>query len=239
MLIHAMEAREGAGAKIYRLFPTPSIKHFDPFVVMDEFFLTPADGIPTHPHMGFEAVTYALDGSFRHADNLGNDTIVRGGGVQYFNAGSGLEHSEMPADNQSAHGIQLWVNLPRSRKGMSPDYHQVDAGDIPVRNDNGIREATIIGGESPVKLNTTVHYRDISLDAGAGYDPQIPDNHSGILYVLEGSVILGERLIPAHAAWFFRDSAPGQIAAGNPARFVLISAPPHNEPIRQMGPYVL
>jgi redox-sensitive bicupin YhaK (pirin superfamily) len=46
----AVETFEGAGARVKRVFPTSQLRHFDPFVLLDEFFAEPPAGFPSHPH---------------------------------------------------------------------------------------------------------------------------------------------------------------------------------------------
>ncbi len=106
--IKSIEMDEGEGARVKRLFPTNNYDgHHDPFVLMDEFFVSPPSGFPTHEHRGFEAITYMLDGSFRHEDNQGNKAEIGSGGVQAFNAGKSIKHSEAPGNEKLSHGIQL------------------------------------------------------------------------------------------------------------------------------------
>src|SRR6056297_2002791 len=158
--LKARETSDGAGARIKRLFPGPAFSHFDPFVLLDEFFVTPEAGFPEHPHQGFEAVTYMLEGAFRHKDNLSNDSVVSAGGVQRFSAGKEIRHAEMPGTDGMNHGLQLWINLPRDMKDSSPTYQQVNPKDIPVESQNGVEIRTIIGNDSPVAVNTNVLYQD-------------------------------------------------------------------------------
>src|SRR4026209_681517 len=76
-VIPAVATLDGAGFLVHRAFPTPSLDHFDPFLLLDE--MGPSDlgpgeakGAPDHPHRGFETVTYLLSGSMEHKDSRGN-----------------------------------------------------------------------------------------------------------------------------------------------------------------------
>jgi len=110
------ETPEGDGVVVTRLFPTHQIMNHDPFVLFDHFTLKEGTGFPNHPHRGFEAITYIFEGGMNHKDNLGNDKFVSQGGAQVFCAGSGLIHSEMPANKGTTSGIQLWINLAKKGK---------------------------------------------------------------------------------------------------------------------------
>ena len=99
-VVTATPASDGAGVKLNRLIATPGLPDLDPFLLLDEFRSdTPQDylaGFPSHPHRGFETVTYMLAGNMRHADNQGNTGNLRAGSVQWMTAGRGIVHSEMP-----------------------------------------------------------------------------------------------------------------------------------------------
>ncbi len=68
---------DGAGVRLTRVIGTQQMPELDPFLMLDEFGSDkPGDyiaGFPSHPHRGFETVTYMLDGRMRHKDNHGNE----------------------------------------------------------------------------------------------------------------------------------------------------------------------
>lgn len=238
-VIEATEMEEGAGARVKRLFPGKDIKHLDPFVMMDEFFVEAPAGFPDHEHRGFEAITYMLEGGFRHKDNLGNDTIVMEGGAQRFTAGNGLVHSEMPGTSGMNHGIQLWINLPASLKKQSPTYQQVNPIEMPVEKRGGINIRKIAGPDAPVKLNTEVVFQDIQVNKGKSIKLEMPEDFNGYVYVLEGSFLLKENDLQPGKAYLLDNSEKIEIRADKePVRIIFLAGKPHNEPIRQRGPFV-
>ena len=95
---------DGAGVKLTRVFGGQSAELFDPFLMLDEFGSdTPDDyiaGFPSHPHRGFETVTYMIEGRMRHEDHMGNVGLLQGGGVQWMTAARGIIHSEMPEQEE-------------------------------------------------------------------------------------------------------------------------------------------
>jgi redox-sensitive bicupin YhaK (pirin superfamily) len=50
-------------------------------------------GFPSHPHRGFETVTYMLEGAMEHKDSLGNQGHLGPGSTQWMTAGHGIIHS--------------------------------------------------------------------------------------------------------------------------------------------------
>ena len=235
----AIEMSEGDGVDVNRLFPVSSkMMNYDPFVLWDNFNLGPDRGFPTHPHRGFEAITYMFSGSLEHKDNLGNQSRVTAGGAQRFTAGRGLEHSEMPDSKVNSNGIQLWINLAKNLKTIEPDYQQVDEENIPVKNIEGGKISIIVGVESPVKLHTPVRYLRINLDKGSSHIESIPDDFRGFIYLLSAHLTVNDNKVSQGEAFFFEEINELNIDALEESHFMLCMGKPHREPIRQYGPFV-
>lgn len=229
----AVVVPEGDDVEVKRLMPVANLRNFDPFVLWDHFDIA-GGGFPNHPHRGFEAITYMLEGGMQHTDNLGNKGVVYAGGAQRFTAGKGLVHSEMP-DGHAA-GIQLWINLPKRLKGIEPNYQQADS--IPSRDKDGVSIRVIVGEGGAVLLKTEVEYLDVSLAAGICWQRPIPDGFRGFVYVLEGSLLVeGENVAAASAAYI--DGMSGlTIETSQATRLMWCFGRPHGEPIYQNGPFV-
>ena len=66
--------------------------------------------------------------------NGGGGTIVDGG-TQYMTAGDGILHIETPPaalveSGGLFHGVQLWINLPRAKKRIAPQYQDLQGHDL-------------------------------------------------------------------------------------------------------------
>lgn len=235
--IQARATKDGQDATLSRVFPSPQLRNLDPFVLLDDFDVRVPAGFPDHPHRGFEAFTYMIEGAFHHRDNLGNDSTISAGGTQRFNSGSGARHSEMPGTRGSNRGLQLWVNLPRAKKSMTPEYQGVQSDDMPVDEREGQRVHTIVGPTSPVALHTDVEYLDVTLLADGRFGRVIPADASTLLYVLDGSVQVGETVVPrGHGLVLGEGELEAKGKAGT--RFAWLRGAPHHEPIRHRGPFV-
>ncbi len=230
--------KEGAGANVKRLMPLQGFMNFDPFVLWDDFSVAPGAGFPTHPHRGFEAITYMFEGTMQHKDNLGNESTVSAGGAQRFTAGSGIEHSEMPAPDSVSRGIQLWINLPRSKKAIAPDYQQVDVDQFPETPVKSGTIRTIVGDGSPLRLHTPVRYLDVRLHSDGHYEDTVESGYRGLIYLVEGTIRIGERTLNSGESCFVEGPDRIDITAMASARFMVCLGTPHGEPIRQRGPYV-
>lgn len=235
--IRATPAIDGAGATVQRLFPTPELRHLDPFVLLDDFDVRRPAGFPEHPHRGFEAFTYMIEGAFHHRDSMGNDSIIGPGGTQRFTSGRGARHSEMPATDGRNRGLQLWVNLPRRLKKVEPSYAGIAGEQMPVESLAGRVIREVVGARSPVVLQTEVEYFDVELLGEASFERVVPEGHNALIYALDGEVeLLGERLRAGEA--LLPTAGHVAIRASGPSRVLWLSGRRIGEPIRQRGPYV-
>src|ERR687887_2381966 len=134
-VLHAPSGLEGEGFPVRRAFAGVDMTQLDPFVHMDqmgEVEYAPGEpkGTPWHPHRGFETVTYIIDGIFDHQDSQGGGGTITNGDTQWMTAGSGILHIEKPPEHLVLsgglfHGVQLWVNLPRASKFVTPRYQDI------------------------------------------------------------------------------------------------------------------
>lgn len=256
-IIPSAAASDGAGVKLRRsLGNSPFLRH-DPFLMLDEFFSDDPDdyirGFPSHPHRGFETVTYMLDGHMCHEDSLGNRGDLGPGDVQWMRAGRGIIHSEMPQQTAGTlRGFQLWINLPASEKMRPAAYRDIAAGEIPKVPLEGGGEASVIAGmlvqsqrETPGPIRggrTDPLYLDVRLPAGAVFQVPVTLGYQAFLYVYEGDVTVGDdrQSLPLSAAGILSDGEAVRVEAGSQgARFLVLAGKPLGEPVVQHGPFVM
>lgn len=251
--VRGMPTSDGAGVSLTRVIGQPALDMLDPFLLLDEFGSDqPGDyiaGFPEHPHRGFETVTYMLDGRMRHRDNQGNSGLLTAGSVQWMTAGRGIQHSEMPEQEEGLmRGFQLWVNLPASDKMTDPRYQDIAAEGIPeVQPAPGVNvrviAGTLDGAIGPVNgVATEPVYMDIALAAGASISVPVPEGHHAFAYVFDGDdVQIGADDILAHRELgVLADGDQVQLKAGaKAARVLLVAGKPLNEPVARYGPFVM
>ena len=236
--IEAVETPEGAGAVVRRVFPTVNLRGFDPFPLLDEFNLEPPAGFPEHPHGGFEAVTYMLKGGFHHTDDIGNDSVVMAGGAQRFTAGKPIVHSELPGTGGLNRGLQLWIRLPTKLRGIKPTYQQVDPNDIPEQKVNGHIVRTIVGENSPVKLQNDVTYLDVALQSKLPFACCIKQDFNALIYVLEGAVEVDDTVVSKSEAGLLTQGDLIELSGDEHSRLVIIGGKPHGEKMVIRGSFV-
>ena len=237
-IIKSVYTDEGEGAKVRRLFPTSELEMIDPFVLMDEFYVSPPAGFPNHPHRGFEVVTYMLEGAFIHRDSMGNEAFLEAGGVQRITTGSGIVHSELPGREGMNHGIQLWVNLPKNLKGLSPSYQELKPDELSEERQGRIKTTLIVGEGSPVLLKTQVLYLDIKTEEAAVFSRRLPESFNAFIYVLNGKLQVGKVAVVEHEGVVFTPGSLVEAKSGSRCRFVLVAGKPHNEEVVFRGSFV-
>lgn len=244
---------EGAGVRLHRAFAENTL--FDPFLLLDDFHSdNPNDyiaGFPDHPHRGIETVTYMIHGKVEHRDSIGNAGVINPGDIQWMTAGSGIIHSEMPAQKDGLlHGFQLWSNLPASHKMMPPRYQEFTADKIPeVILNNGIRVKVISG-----KVNGTIgpvldivsdpEYLDVTIPENTTFIHNVNQRYTVFAYVFDGRGYFDsskKQIAQTKHLVMFRDGDHLSISTeGNSSvRFLLVSGKPFNEPVAWMGPIVM
>ena len=253
-LVRGQPTSDGDGVKLTRVLTQPLQKRLDPFLMLDAFGSDAASdyigGFPSHPHRGFETVTYMLAGRMRHQDSVGNVGLLEPGSVQWMTAGRGIIHSEMPEQEEGRMaGFQLWVNLAAKDKLTAPAYRDVPPADVPVYTlDDGVSVRVIAGSSHGVtgavtRPTTEPLYLDIALPAGTVFEQAVPAGHNAFIYVHGGAVeVEGTRVDSERMAILTNDVAADGVrirALDAAANVLLIAGRPLNEPIAQYGPFVM
>jgi redox-sensitive bicupin YhaK (pirin superfamily) len=250
-IIPALPASDGAGVKLMRSLGSANHLRLDPFLMLDAFSSENPDdyvaGFPSHPHRGFETVTYLLDGHMLHEDHLGNRGELKSGAVQWMTAGRGIIHSEMPQqENGRMRGFQLWINLPAKEKMKPAGYRDIQPAEIPVVDLPGGGRAKLIAGTlektfGPIQGGATDPiYWDVELKSNGTFKSEIPKGHNVYIYPFEGGVEIGERVLKTHQGGVLGSGDSVEVRAGaEGARLLFLAARPLKEPIVQYGPFVM
>ena len=178
---------------------------------------------------------------------MGNEGVIRSGGVQWMKAGRGVIHSEMPEqDSGLLHGFQIWLNLPAAEKMEPAEYN-----DLPhaLLSKDSQEQVSVISGEvtvyhgagevlqGPLTGRTTQPVLfDVELPVHATTELEFASDQPAQLYVYQGSI---NDVAQGHLALF----TPGerlQLQAGKTGGHALVlSGKPLREPVVQYGPFVM
>ena len=248
-IINGVQTSDGAGVKLRRIIGGPELSMLDPFLLFDDFGSDNADdyigGFPSHPHRGFETITYMISGKFRHKDSAGNEGFLSDGSVQWMTAGKGVIHSEMPEKtNGKVKGFQLWLNLPRSLKMIEPSYNDIPSSDIPIVNLSNGTLRVIAGSfqniKGPGNPHTGMLYFDLNLNPNSNNNIKLEDNWNTFLYVYEGTAeIVGRQINNGQMAVLSNKGDLNIRSLNSHLKCVIISGEPINESVARGGPFVM
>jgi redox-sensitive bicupin YhaK (pirin superfamily) len=250
-VVDAQETVDGAGVKLKRSLGTSVLSLLDPFLMLDEFHSKHEEdfiaGFPSHPHRGFETVTYMIEGAVDHKDSLGNHGHLGPGSIQWMTAGRGIIHSEMPrGEGGGLWGFQLWVNLPASRKMTQPRYQDLAPERVVQMDVDGAR-VRLVAGEAfgktgPVTgIVTAPNMIDVALPPSGRFEHAVPARHNVFAYVFDGAAQLGRSATRALAGQIavFGPGAVVRATSEDGARMLLLSGEPIGEPVARRGPFVM
>lgn len=244
-------------AKIKQPLPGYGIDQVSPFLLLHHAGPvmsqpgTDSLGVGAHPHRGFQPVTFMFAGEIAHSDSFGNRGVIKGGDVQWINAGRGLIHSELGSEEFIRKGgklelIQLWVNVPKADKMSDPGYQMIRAEEIPeIRESEGLVRMQLVSGrykgiEGPAKTFTPVTTIKGEMREGAELTLEADDNQNLAIYVLEGDIESGGMTANSHELMHFNnDGSEAHLKSQKGARLLILMGEPINEPVSMGGPFVM
>ncbi|MGV2939900.1 pirin family protein [Mesobacillus sp. LC4] len=235
------------------ILPVNRWKDFDPFILMAEDWFKRGT-FSDHPHRGFQTITYVVDGRLEHIDNAGGRDILEPGDVQYMNAGWAARHAEEGVDDDIAHTLQLWLNLPKDLRKTEASYQNVYSEDAPVVEFDGgsvkVFSGEIAGVKGPLNSLVPITLSEITLSEGTEYVHELPENHNAFLYVLSGDLDFGESQVnlKKHGVatlTFNEDGNDGNTSElkiksnSRRSKLLVYSGKPIKEEIVPYGPFVM
>lgn len=200
----------------------PENEGWGPLRVFNDDRLVPGAIWPLHPHKDIEGITYVVEGTFRHEDNVGNDGILPAGSVQRMTLGSGAWHSEQNgSEDEPMRFVQLWI-LP-AEAGLEPEVEQKVFSE--EDRTGRLLEVLSPGGGDAVLVHQDASMYVSRLEPGTGLTHAFRNDRGGYLYVIEGDLALnGERLKTGDAAKI-RDEQSLDIRAEERAELLLVDVP--------------
>ncbi len=228
----------------------PGTQGTDPFLFLMEDWFSKT-GFDWHPHRGFETVTYVIDGVLEHKDNTGAHGILNAGDLQWTTTGSGVMHTEIAHEYKGVHTLQLWLNLPASKKMSPPRYQDLRAKDAPTVSptthptEAKSAIARVFAGSQhgvvgKAELLHPAGAVDVRIDALGHYDVEVPADHFAFIYCIVGAVRVGQQSYGTGETAGF---APGgdriRLEAEEDSHLIVYHGLPIGEPVAQHGPFVM
>jgi quercetin 2,3-dioxygenase len=227
--------------RISRALPVKGRRMIGPWCFLDRFgplsFTggTPMDVAP-HPHMGLQTVTWLLEGEVVHDDSLGQEAVLRAGGVNVMTSGHAIAHAERtPADNSGQlNGVQLWTALLDRHRHRAASFQHVPA--VPVLEPRG-GIVRVFSGDLTDTASPAEHFSDL-----VGADLQIhrhetlgillrPDFEYAVL-VLTGECRLDGQLLRDRVLYYLGlQRSEAAFASQSGARLLLVGGPPFPEAV--------
>jgi quercetin 2,3-dioxygenase len=233
---------------IRRALPTRQRRLVGPWCFLDRFGpLTfqeekPMDVAP-HPHIGLQTVSWLLDGEILHDDSLGCEGLVRPGELNLMTAGAGIAHAEQtpPRHSNTLNGVQLWVALPNTVRGMTPAFHHYT--NIPACDLPGGHAALLIGDwngqHSPALAYSPMLGADLSVHPAQEMQAPLDRDFEHALLVLQGEASLEGQRLQADTLYYLE---PGRnelsLRSSGGARVMLIGGRPFGETVMMWWNFV-
>ena len=197
----------------------PRYMGFRSLRVINEDFVAPGRGFPTHGHRDMEIITYILEGALKHEDSMGNGSVIRPGDVQRMTAGTGVRHSEKNAsDGERVHLLQIWI-LPDA-ENLTPGYEQ-KAFSEEERREQLRLIASNDGRDDSVRLNQDVSLFASILDADQEVERVMDPSRYAWIQVARGSIsVNGEKAEQGDGVVVVAEPVL-KIQAHEPAEFLL------------------
>jgi redox-sensitive bicupin YhaK (pirin superfamily) len=171
-------------------YSNPERMGFGVLRVINEDRVAPSGGFGRHPHRDMEILSYVLEGTLEHADNLGNRSRLEAGAFQRMTAGTGVVHSEFNASHsEPLHFLQIWIEP--SRRGLEPGYQEARLADDapPVA-----LVASGLDSSAPLGLAQDASVYRVRLGAGEHAEPTLAAGRRAWLQVIRGCLRLDDDL---------------------------------------------
>lgn len=176
----------------FNTYYDPRFMGFRDLRVINEDYIEPNQGFPTHGHRDMEILTYVMRGELSHKDSMGNGETIRPHEVQRMTAGTGVLHSEYSSPTDKTHLLQIWI-LPEE-ENLTPGYEQKYFA--PEEKQGKLKLVASRGGDDgSVTIHQDVNLYSSILAKNETVSRELAENRHAWIQIVKGSVELnGETL---------------------------------------------
>lgn len=241
--------------RMYQPIPDQGLEQLSPFLLLHHHgpheYAPYNQGLPfgPHPHRGFETLTFIYEGEIEHKDSQGFSSVITEGGVQWMTAARGIVHSENLSEKQRHDGgkmeiIQLWMNLPASKKMTQPTYQGFQKEEIPSFKHTNF-EINVVSGKykdisGPANSITGLEVYNVKAQKDALISFKFEAGKNILFYVLDGELEVNDKLTIGHQLVVFEtENEEISLKINADARFIIASGDPIDEPMVSQGPFVM
>lgn len=201
----------------------PSKIHFGALRVLNDDIIAGNMGFGTHPHDNMEIITIPLVGALKHRDSMGNEATITAGEIQVMSAGTGIQHSEFNATNETLNLFQIWV-FP-NKKNVTPRYDQQLLDTAKMKNNF----AQILSPDPAddgvwIHQDAWFHLGEFDKGQSANYSVKSPNNGVYVL-VVEGQVTINGQVLNKRDALGVWNTADFNIAFTENSKVLLLDVP--------------
>lgn len=203
----------------------PERIHYGVLRVLNDDIVQPGMGFGKHPHDNMEIITIALEGALEHKDSMGHTEVIRPGEVQVMSAGTGIFHSEYNHNkDQTVNILQSWI-FPH-KKNVEPRYEQVMFDEEGRTNKLQTLVSPMDKDDAGLKIHQDAWIYRSKLDGGKSATHQLhSDKHGLYIFVIEGSVTVGDQEIGRRDAFGISETEAVTITANSDSDFLVYEVP--------------
>eukprot|EP01156_Anaeramoeba_ignava_P006431 Anaeramoba_ignava/a348637_15.p1 GENE.a348637_15~~a348637_15.p1 ORF type:complete len:280 (+),score=21.29 a348637_15:426-1265(+) len=206
--VNGFNTIDGDNVHLVRVLGRTTYKDFDPILMLDSFdsknYEDYKNGFPFHPHRGMITITFLSKGKIQHRDSMRHQDTISDGEVQLMVAGSGVLHEERLPESQELLGTQLWLNLPKDKKMVPPEYHSIKNSEIKEFPIDGGKVRLLVGKYKEYQgFDNKYHpldYYDVLLDKNKTFNLKTDEDKVIIIFSLKGNLKIEGEIIKEKTA---------------------------------------
>ncbi|MFD2551126.1 pirin family protein [Bizionia sediminis] len=206
-------------------YHNPERMNFGVLRVLNDDVVSGNMGFGTHPHRDMEIISIPLEGDLKHADNMGNEAIIKSGDIQVMSAGTGVTHSEYNNNpNKPVKFLQIWV-FPNKRH-VTPRYDQITLR----RADRKNKLQQILSpntNDAGVWIHQNAWFNLTDLDRGKNlqYTVQDPKNNGVYAFIVKGDATINGQDLNQRDGFGMWNTDTVKITANSNAEILLMEVP--------------